>query len=74
MIGALSPYPVLAVVLVLIVAGGIFWLCRDAMRSGSTFEGEVGNRMLSMKIRTIPPPPADTSAQDVRIEDQPQRQ
>jgi hypothetical protein len=54
MIEAVSPYAVLTVIALLIVAGGVLWLCRVAMRSGSTFEGEVGNRLLSLKIRTDP--------------------
>ena len=54
MIGAVSPYAVIVVIVLLIIAVGVLWLCRDAMRAGSEFEGGIGNRLLSMKIRTNP--------------------
>ncbi len=63
MIGAISPYAVIVLIALLIVALAVVWLCSNAMRSGSDFEGEIGNRWVSMKLRTKPPPlsPGDTA-------------
>ena len=54
MIGAVSPYAAMVLIVLVVVAVGVIWLCRVAMRSGLKFEGEIGNRLLSMKIRTDP--------------------
>ena len=54
MIEAVSPYAVIVAVLIFVLILGFLWLCRDAMRSGMTFEGEIKNRLVSMKIRTNP--------------------
>jgi hypothetical protein len=52
-----SPYIILIMAVLLIVfIGGFLWICRAAMRSGMAFEGEIKNRLLSMKIRTNLPP------------------
>lgn len=63
MIEAVSPFAVIMAILLIVLIVGFLWICRDAMRSGMTFEGEIKNRLLSMKIRTNPSrPPADESA------------
>ena len=64
MIGAISPYAVIVLIALLIIALAVVWLCRNAMRAGSIFEGEIGNRWLSMKIRTKPPPLSSEGASD----------
>jgi hypothetical protein len=52
-----SPYIVATVaVLLLVVIGGFLWICWLALRSGMAFEGEIKNRLLSMKFRTSHPP------------------
>ncbi len=57
-----SPYIIVTVALPLIVLiVGFLWICRAAMRSGTAFEGEIKNRLLSMKISTVPPPESDAS-------------
>jgi hypothetical protein len=58
-----SPYIVLIMAVLLIVFIGAFlWICRAAMRSGMAFEGEIKNRLLSMKIRTSHRPSSDVPA------------
>jgi hypothetical protein len=53
-----SPYIiVIMAVLLLVFIGGFLWICWLALRSGMAFEGEIKNRLLSMKFRTSHPPP-----------------
>ena len=51
-----SPYIVVIVAVVLLVfIGGFLWICLLALRSGIAFEGEITNRLLSMKFRAFHP-------------------
>jgi hypothetical protein len=64
MIESVSPYAVIMAVLMFVLIVGFLWICRDAVRSGMTFEGEIKNRLLSMKIRTNPSHPSHLPAAD----------
>jgi hypothetical protein len=61
MLETVSPYAAITAVLLLVLILGFLWICRHAMRSGMTFEGEIKNRLVSMRIRTNPSQPPAAS-------------
>ena len=67
MTGSISPYAVITGFVVFIIALAVVGLCWHAMRSGSIFKGEIGNRLLSMKIHTEPAPPSPGNTTDSGI-------
>jgi hypothetical protein len=46
---------VIVAAVLLVFIGGFLWICWLALRSGIAFEGEITNRLLSMKFRTLHP-------------------
>jgi hypothetical protein len=57
MLETVSPYAAITAVLLLVLILGFLWICWHAMRSGSEFEGEIKNRLVSMRIKTNPSQP-----------------